>query len=203
MTRRSLAPSGAPNVPAFHAWVDESMRLRTGEPGTYILAAVVADPTVCEPTRDALRALLLKGQRRLHWRDEDLPRRQKMINCVADAGVCAIAVTESPVQRTKQERARRVCMERLLHELHGMEVERVHFEARNPSLNQRDAAMAAAMRSNGTISERLWVGHQQPLDEPLLWAADTVAGAVASALCSDDSRFGVEQLTQVINITIR
>ncbi len=86
------------------------MRLRLGEPGCYVLAAVVVDPAVCEPARDALRALLLKGQRRLHWRDESAARRQQVIDCVAGSGVCAVGVAGSPVERTKQERARRVCI---------------------------------------------------------------------------------------------
>jgi hypothetical protein len=158
MTLRSSSPSGAPGTGVLHAWVDESMRLRVGEPGCYVLAAVVLDPAACEPARDALRALLLKGQRRLHWRDENAVRRQRIINCVAGSGICAVAVAGSPVERTKQERARRICMERLLYELHAMGVDRVFFEARTPSLNRRDAAMVAAIHGSGTISARLRAG---------------------------------------------
>ncbi len=203
MDRQSSAPSGAPGTGMLHAWVDESMRLRMDEPGCYVLAAVVVDPAGCEPARDALRALLLKGQRRLHWRDESAGRRQQVIACVAGSGVCAVAVAGSPVERAKQERARRVCMERLLYELHAMGVERVFFESRTPSLNQRDAVMVAAMHSSGTISTRLWVEHQQPLQEPLLWAADAVAGAVASTWPGDAHFPYLEPFVRVIGIAVR
>jgi hypothetical protein len=179
------------------------MRLRRDEPGCYILAAVVADTAACETARDVLRALLLKSQRRLHWRDESAPRRQQIIDCVSDTGVRAVVVAGSPVERTKQERARRVCMERLLYELHAMDVAHVLLESRTPPLNQRDAAMVAAMRTNGTISDRLWVEHRRPLREPMLWAADAVAGAVASTRFGEERYACLERLGKIIDIAVR
>lgn len=51
----------------LHAWVDESMKQQSGQmKGMYLLAAVVGDPTTCEPTRDALRELVRKRGGRLH-----------------------------------------------------------------------------------------------------------------------------------------
>ncbi len=94
-------------------------------------------------------------------------------------------------------------MERLLYELHGMGVERVFFEARTPSLNQRDAAMVAAIHGSKTISARLQAGHQQPLQEPLLWAADAVASAVASTWSEDTHFPGLERFSKMIDVAVR
>jgi hypothetical protein len=94
-------------------------------------------------------------------------------------------------------------MERLLYELHGIGVERVFFESRTPSLNQRDAAMVAAMHSSGTISTRLWVEYQQPMQDPLLWAADAIAGAVTSLRSGDMHYPCLKRFSRVVDIAVR
>jgi hypothetical protein len=48
-----LAQTGSLPV---HAWVDESM-IQRGQQGTYLLAAVVADPAGCDGTREVLGSL--------------------------------------------------------------------------------------------------------------------------------------------------
>lgn len=69
--------------PAFRAWVDESGSDRTQDPGTYILAAVVLEPTFEDDVRKTMRSLRLPGQEKLHWRDEDARRRRKIATTVA------------------------------------------------------------------------------------------------------------------------
>jgi hypothetical protein len=49
------------------AYVDESLRVRAG---LYVLAAVIVADAQADRHREALRALLHRGQQRLHWRDE-------------------------------------------------------------------------------------------------------------------------------------
>src|SRR5690242_9902456 len=86
---------------ALSAWVDESIVVtREGIGGYYTMAATVADPATCEDLRDQLRALTVGRSGRLHWANE-----------------AAVVVVGSPLVGSKQERARRCCLERLLHEL--------------------------------------------------------------------------------------
>ena len=68
----------------LHAWVDESMvQAVAPDQAVYVLAASVAEPEECEPCRDAMRALLIGRSKRLHWRDEPLPRRLAIAETVA------------------------------------------------------------------------------------------------------------------------
>jgi hypothetical protein len=63
----------------LHAWVDESMRAaRKGTDGIYLMAAAVADPSMCDEVRDDLRAMTENRAERLHWRHET-PERQAKI----------------------------------------------------------------------------------------------------------------------------
>ncbi len=143
-------------------------------------------------------------QQRLHWRDEDAPRRRKVVSLVAGADLAAVVVVGAPVDRKKQERARRICMERLLHELDRRRISRVWLEARTPPLNRNDQEMVAALRGSHIISQQLRVDHSWPIQEQMLWIADAVAGAV-SAACDGQYQFvtSIGHLLTTIEIAIR
>jgi hypothetical protein len=104
---------------ALHAWTDESMQFpqRSGGIGYYLLAAAVADPAACTPIRDSMRELVLSGATRLHWRDESGPRRAKIASAIGGHDLANLVIVGAPVDPRRQERARRLCMERLIHEL--------------------------------------------------------------------------------------
>ena len=166
----------------LHAWVDESMKQQSGQmEGMYLLAAVVGDPATCEPARDALRELVRKQGGRLHWRQEEAPRRAKIAAAIGTQDLACIVVVGVPIAPRRQERARRKCMERLLFELERIGVSHVWLEARSTLLNRRDVELVDALRANGALVTRTRVEHSLPDDEPMLWAADAVAGAVARA----------------------
>src|SRR5580765_8597786 len=114
-----------------HAWVDESMRFGSDGPGpVYILAAVVSDLAGSDDARDELRSLLLRGQKRIHWRDEDHARRMLIAKTIARLDLTAVVVVGARLVESKQERARRQCLRRLLHELELLGVSRVLLESR-------------------------------------------------------------------------
>lgn len=103
--------------------------------GMYLLAAVVGDPTMCEPARDALRELVRKRGGRLHWRQEEGPRRAKIAAAIGTQDLACIVVGV-PIAPRRQERARRKCMERLLFELERIGVSHVWLETRSTLLNR-------------------------------------------------------------------
>ncbi len=177
MTRRA-----SPSAFSLHAWVDESLRFDGADgTGIYILAAVVCDPSACDTPRDQLRSLRLRGQERLHWRDEDDGRRTRLTAAVAGIDLAGVVIVGTPVQPSKQERARRHCLTRLLHELEQVGVTNVWLEARNPSLNARDREMVEALRGQRVISPAIRIDIARPLEEPMLWASDVIAGAANAA----------------------
>ncbi|MFI2489673.1 hypothetical protein ACH47X_22360 [Promicromonospora kroppenstedtii] len=170
------------DVFALHAWVDESMQMPGQErEGLYLLAAAVASPATCDPVRENLRELLLKGAERLHWRDESAPRRAKIASAIANHDLVHVVVVGAPIDARKQERARRQCMERLVFELGVLGVSQVWLETRTSSLNERDRRMFAALHAKNAMPARLRIDFALPTDEPMLWVADAVAGAVGQA----------------------
>lgn len=187
----------------LHAWVDESMRAaRGGKEGLYLLAAVVADPSACEPMRETLRALLLRGAQRLHWRDETTDRRLKIASAIGTQNVAHVVVVGAPIDHRRQERARAICMERLLYELDQAGVREVFLESRHDALNKRDIRLVDVLRIRGSISDTIVVSFDLPRREPMLWVPDAVAGAMSSARFEHDVDI-VDELGAIDVIDIR
>lgn len=163
------------------AFVDESMRLTPDDQGTYLLAAVVAEAARCEEIRQVLRSLLYKRQERLHWRDEEEPRRTKIAEVMGGIDVAATVVIGTPLAKKKQERARRKCLEVLLPRREQLGVTQVVMEQRTPSLDEGDRKMVIAIRGKRLIGSGLRVNTARPKEEPMLWLPDAVAGAFGLA----------------------
>ncbi|MDR1294711.1 MAG: hypothetical protein LBK59_07115 [Bifidobacteriaceae bacterium] len=167
--------------PTRAAWLDESIHVSAAVP-MYVLAAVIADPDACQPIRDALRRLARNPRRRIHWRDEEAADRMKAVNVIAAANVDQIVVVGTPLDPRKQERARRKCMERITYHFTAETVlETVWVESRTESLNQADRAMFAALRGSRVLGGTLRYEFALPSLDPMLWAADVAAGAVAAS----------------------
>jgi hypothetical protein len=164
-------------VGALHAWVDESIQ-RTDGSGCYLLAAAVIRPSGADGVRDELRRLLPGRSRRLHWRDEGMRRRRILAGAVASIEAVHTVVIGTPVDHRRQERARRLCLERLVFELRSRGVTHVWMESRTPTLNARDRMMVDVLRIRRVIGDDLVVDTALPEQEPLLWLPDIVAGAV-------------------------
>lgn len=186
-TRSRLRETDSMNVdPPLHAWVDESIHAARG---LYILAAAIApaDEAQLEEARDALVRQLLRGQRRLHWRDEGKHRRRAaIVGAVAQLKISSVVVVATHIDaRTQDERARRKCLERLLGQLTDFGVRQVWIESRGRQ-DARDLTMVAALRSRGGLPSSMRVDFARPLEEPMLWIPDAVAGAIGAARAGDD-----------------
>jgi len=164
------------------AYVDESLRVRDG---LYVLAAVIIADTDASQHREALTALLYRGQARLHWRDESSPHRAQLITAVSrlrHTGAIVIATRMTP---RRQERARRKCTERLLAELAGRGIAQVVFERRHPDLDARDRIMLAALRRRHALPATFQAAWLPAASEPLLRLPDIAAGAASLAETGD------------------
>jgi hypothetical protein len=162
--------------------MDESLRTRVDGPGTYVLAAVVCPPERCDEIRGCLRCLLRKRQPRLHWKEETDRRRDLIAGALGSWGLPALVVVGRPMDPRKQERARRLCFAGLVDHLGTRGVSRLWIDARTPSLNRRDRQMVDALRSQRRLPHGLRVDVARPLQEPMLWLPDIVAGAVKAGL---------------------
>jgi hypothetical protein len=180
-TIRLVPTSAVPDQPLI-AWVDESVIVGGDDrPGSYTLAAVLADPAEVDDLRTQLLTLTERKIVRLHWVAESAKRRDLIAETVAALGVVAIVVVGTPVHRQKQERARRCCLERLLYELDQLGVSQAWLESRAPSQDKRDRSLVDSARRKGLLSHRTSIEFARPLQEPMLWLPDAVAGAVTAA----------------------
>jgi hypothetical protein len=88
--------------------------------------------------RDGLRDLTLTNGGRLHWVDESSKRRDRIMAAIAAFDLAAVVTAGSPVLRSKQERARRCCLERLFYELPLIGVSEVWLESRTATPDKRN-----------------------------------------------------------------
>ncbi|GGK63876.1 hypothetical protein Sme01_06110 [Sphaerisporangium melleum] len=79
-------------------------------------------------------------------------------------------------KNVRHERARLLCMERLLYELDAAGVAMVVLESRYTD-DRFDRSLLTSLRRSRRVSLTMKVSWESPNDEPLLWAADAVVGA--------------------------
>src|SRR5262245_11931678 len=115
----------------FTAYIDESARRRAGENTcVYTLAAVVVPDDSIEKVRQASVRLSYRKSPRVHWRDERKGRLPEIIRTVAGVPWSGVVTICLHAPEMKPERARRLCMARLLPELSDRGVGRISFESR-------------------------------------------------------------------------
>ena len=164
------------------AYVDESMRHpRRGETGAYVLAATMLADTDVEQVRQEVLNLSTASGLRFHWREEMRNRRSEAVGLVKRLPALHQVVVETPLDPSRQERCRRLCLHRLLFDLDAHGVAVVVMETRTRSLNGKDTSAIDAWRSQGLINRTTRVSHADPAAEPLLWLPDIVAGAVSAS----------------------
>lgn len=189
---------------SFQAWVDESQSNRAADPDVYLLAAAVCAPAQVEEARNVMRGLLLPGQRKLHWRDEDPRRRLHIVRTLAGAPLEHLVVVRIGLVGERPERRRRYCLERLLYELDQLGVHTVTVESRGRKDDDRDRAMLDYLRRRRMLISPLHLDHQSGPSDALLWAPDAVCGAVTRARVGDVDYLAVlESKVEVITIDAR
>ncbi|TSD53587.1 hypothetical protein [Aeromicrobium piscarium] len=176
----------------LHAWIDESIHAQGPTPGFYLLAAAISDPTSAESIRESLRRLVPRPRRRLHWNSEDHRTRYEIVDVIASTSLTHVIVL-AEVEARRQERARRKCLQRLLFELDQRGVTRAWIESRQAAQDRRDQEMVASLHGSGAISPGFTVTFAKPLDDPMLWIPDAVAGMTLAAL-RDDNHAWLDQL---------
>jgi hypothetical protein len=171
------------------AFVDESQIGGTGSGRPFLLTASFAYGADVDEVRSAMRSLLPKGAKKLHWRDATDARRAEIARTVAGLELIHIVIVREHTQNEPPERSRRACLEMLLYELGMMEVDHAVFESRGPS-DSLDRHMVAALRAKRVLLRPMRVDHMPGPSEPLLWVPDVVNGVVGRAL--DGRAHGLE-----------
>lgn len=183
------------------AWVDESIHVDTGR---YLLAAYVAPSAEASIIADSLRRLRRGRSTRLHWhREADGVRRQFLIGA-GGLGGFTVAVVGTGLVPSKQERARRQCLESLLISLEALGVTSVVLERRTPSLNRRDINFVKTLRGKKWLTSRIAVEFGDPNTDPMLWVSDAMCAVIAASEAGNNHWLDlVEQRPQIIRISLR
>lgn len=176
-------PKAARIVPV-RAYLDESVRLEGS--GLYVMAAVVVPPDRAEAVRAALRGD--RPRRRYHLHDEMAVSRAAMAERIQALGLDAVAVTSTPVEPKRTERARRLCLLRLLWELGERGVADILIESRQRR-DKHDRHVIGCAQRAGQVARDLRYRFEPPLEESLLWLPDVVAGATARAFVEGDQTY--------------
>jgi hypothetical protein len=172
---------------AISAWGDESMRTTKVPVPLYMLGAALANEATATKAREAMRAIHKSGPK-LHWRDLDHKAKLRSMETISLLQLDHIVVVASPLDPRRQERARGKCIERLCWEIEDLGGTHVTLEARTPSLNQRDRNLIPKLRGRGALPMSLRVDWLRGSEDPMLWVADQVLGALGEAE-TGDSRY--------------
>lgn len=171
------------------AWVDESGSSSEHDPGTYILAAAITAGPV-DDIRNTMRALRLRGQIKLHWRDERPSRKLRITDTLASINIeHLVVVTTQHHAQVSLERRRRLTLQLLLPELAALGVGQVYFESRGESDDKRDRKMLNFLRQQRLVDATLRIDHVGGGDEPLLWIPDAVCGMVSARRSGDPAYY--------------
>jgi hypothetical protein len=163
------------------AVVDEAMIIRGA--GSYILVAVlIADDRRAEARSQAVR-LLPRRRRRFHFRSEAETERVAMLRLIADQAAAATALIASPHRLSTAERTRQQLLRDLaITSLGGHRTVELVLESRELQNDRLDRQTLIDARHAGDVPADLSYVHLVPSQEPLLWLADALAGAVRASL---------------------
>lgn len=103
-----------------HVFVDETKER------CYLVAAAALRPATVTAARQAIKALIMPRQRRIHFAKESNPRREKILNVISELGITAVVYDASHYRNEKD--ARPACLRRLVADLAVMRAERLILE---------------------------------------------------------------------------
>lgn len=169
--------------------VDESLRQRAGGEGSYFLAVARLNAGRAAEARAELRRALRPRQLRFHWRTEWSGDRLAFLQMIAGLEIVSTVVYQHPVRRRKQEQARVRCLWEAMGQFAAWDVQELIIESRQEPLDIRDRREIIAGQHAGLVASDLPYRHDVPKQEPLLWIADAIVGAVAAAIADGDERY--------------
>jgi hypothetical protein len=137
----------------------------------YTMVAAVVVPHDATELRKEMRALVLRGQRRIHFTRESDTRRRFILSRLVELGVRAHIVQSTA---NKQADGREECLTQLVELAADNDHTRIVLE-RDASIEQADRRILYREVSSRGLRSTLKYEHEAAHDEPLLWIADAVA----------------------------
>lgn len=174
------------------AFVDESFRRGRGGHGYFLMAVVVVpDDRVADLSR-RLRQHLPAGLLRWHWRDERPASRRRFLSLVADfaeVDVTAFTCGQQAATQRKTEQARMRCLWELVGQFQVRDVGTLVLESRQEHNDRKDRREIISAQRAGAAPKELVYRHGRPREEPLLWVADALVGAMGLAAAGGQDEY--------------
>jgi hypothetical protein len=149
-----------------HIFVDESK-----ERG-YIIVASVVLPERLASARKAMRALVLRGQARVHFHTERPDRRRQILDVIVDTGARATVYVGEGYQREIQ--ARTACLEAIVTDAAASRAHMLVLE-QDDSVRQCDRKLLYELTRKTGCADTLRYVHHRGTSEELLWIPDAIA----------------------------
>jgi hypothetical protein len=184
-------------VASYRASLDESSANRGPDHQEYLLCAALVPEEQCDEVHEQLRPLLLPGQIKFHWTDENERRRHEIVSRIVELGPMSIVYSHLDAHRNKTERYRRKTLESVYHGLVALEVVDLTLECRSNTQDGHDIKHIVALQGQG-FDKRLRINHLRGGDEPLLWIADAVLGSLDAEYLGENSYMEALRLTLMI-----
>ena len=164
------------------AYIDESIRAAAG---LYLFGAVCIEPPSEVPVRRALLGALPSGSSRFHWRHDSRQHRLAILRLLVDCPTTSIVLFQAGIDPRKAERHRQHLLWNLAATLdREFGVNDLIFESRETSQNAKDAQTLRSISRAGIAGPDFRYTFARPLDEPLLWLPDPIAGACGMSFTS-------------------
>jgi hypothetical protein len=175
------------------AWGDESGSRPDLDPGTYILAAALVEDDDIPELRKTMENLRI-GEHKVHWHASNADRRHDLVVAVSELPVTGFVVVHCDADASDL-RHRRKCLEYLLPHLAHMPCSTITFESRGRQ-DDSDINTMQKLRSGRVIDSTLRIEHAIGRNEPVLWAADILCGAIVQ------HRIGNSHYLQVLGAAV-
>lgn len=137
----------------------------------YTMVAAVVVPHDAIELRREIRALVLRGQRRIHFTRESDSRRRLILSRLVELGVRAHIIQSTA---NKEADGREECLMQLVELAADNDHTRIVLE-RDASIEQSDRRILYREVSSRGLRSTLQYEHEAAYDEPLLWIADAIA----------------------------
>jgi hypothetical protein len=157
--------------------------------GVFVQAVALVDPERQELARKAMRALCPSGAPRLHWVRNSAALRHQTVGAVVAETVQVRAYLAHFDHERRQDDARRRCLVQLLLEHGGPPVSDIVLDRRSDHQDVRDHSFLMAQCVRFAFPHPPKIRTADSGNEPLLWLADAVAGAVAAHVVDGDSQY--------------
>lgn len=150
-----------------HIYVDETKER------DYILVASTHAGAEADAVRKAMRALVLRGQTRVHFTKESNTRRAVIVDAICAAGVTA-TVYDAGRGRASQLAARAACLQALVGDVDAYEQTLLVLEQDESLLHWDRRFLYEAVRAAG-LADALRYEHHRARSELLLAIPDAIA----------------------------